>query len=97
MQPTLGGIGAEGGVVTRPTRAIIGEAGPEFVIPLHKMPGASALPSELGARRRNGSTASSFNITVNAGMGTDGADVGRKVVDAIKSYERSNGSAWRAS
>jgi hypothetical protein len=28
---------AEGGIVTRPTRAIVGEAGPEAVIPLNKM------------------------------------------------------------
>jgi len=28
---------AEGGIVTRPTRALIGEAGPEAVIPLNKM------------------------------------------------------------
>lgn len=29
---------AEGGVVTKPTQALIGEAGPEAVIPLHKLP-----------------------------------------------------------
>ncbi|MFZ5645818.1 MAG: phage tail tape measure protein [Bacillota bacterium] len=30
---------AEGGIVTRPTLAMIGEAGPEAVVPLSKMPG----------------------------------------------------------
>jgi hypothetical protein len=35
--------GAEGAIVTRPTGALIGEAGPEAVIPLNKMPGASPL------------------------------------------------------
>jgi hypothetical protein len=29
---------ADGGVVTRPTNALIGEAGPEAVIPLHRLP-----------------------------------------------------------
>jgi len=37
------GIGATGAVVTRATRAIVGEAGPEMVVPLSKMPGASSL------------------------------------------------------
>ncbi len=41
-----GGIaGATGGVVTRPTYALIGEAGPEAVIPLNQAPGASPLPA----------------------------------------------------
>lgn len=39
----LGGINpavmmAKGGIVTEPTRTILGEAGPEAVIPLHKLP-----------------------------------------------------------
>jgi len=36
--------GASGGIVTRPTLAVIGEGGPEAVIPLNRAPGASALP-----------------------------------------------------
>jgi len=35
--------GATGAVVTRATMAVIGEAGPEMVVPLSKMPGASPL------------------------------------------------------
>jgi hypothetical protein len=35
--------GATGGIVTRPTLAMIGEAGPEAVIPLNRAPGASPL------------------------------------------------------
>ena len=35
--------GATGGLVTRPTMALIGEAGPEAVIPLNRAPGASPL------------------------------------------------------
>jgi hypothetical protein len=45
----FGGIfGAAGGIVTRPTMAMIGEAGPEAVIPLHSAPGASPLPRGFG-------------------------------------------------
>jgi hypothetical protein len=39
----------------------------------------------------NGST---INLTVNAGMGTQGAEVGRQIVDALKAYERRNGSVY---
>jgi hypothetical protein len=34
---------------------------------------------------------SNINLTVNAGMGTNGAEVGRQIVDALKQYERRNG------
>ena len=82
-------FGAAGGLVTRPTKAIIGEAGPELVLPLDGAPGSSPLSSLIG-----GTTA--FNITVNAGMGTDGAAVGNKVIETIKAYERRNGNGWRS-
>jgi len=35
--------GAAGGIVTRPTVALIGEAGPEAVVPLNRTPGSSPL------------------------------------------------------
>jgi hypothetical protein len=34
------------------------------------------------------------NVTVNAGMGADGGDIGRKIVTEIKKYERTNGAVW---
>lgn len=37
-----------------------------------------------------------YNVTVNAGWGTDGAGVGRHVVTAITSFERSAGTGWRS-
>ena len=41
---------AEGGIVTQPTRALIGEAGPEAVIPLSKgMPGAKEIHVHIGS------------------------------------------------
>jgi hypothetical protein len=71
---------ALGGIVTGPTAALIGEAGPEAVIPLDRF-------GDLGG----GPT---YNITVNAGMGTNGAEVGRDIVAAIKRYERSSGRVF---
>jgi hypothetical protein len=38
-----GASGASGAVVTKPTRALIGEAGPEMVVPLHAASGARRL------------------------------------------------------
>jgi hypothetical protein len=70
---------AEGGIVTGPTSALIGEAGPEAVIPLGKM----------------GSMGNTYNITVNAGIGTgNGAQVGEAVVNAIRRYERTSGPVF---
>jgi hypothetical protein len=71
---------AKGGIVMGPTNALIGEAGPEAVVPLtgktSKMMGAT------------------YNITVNAGIGTNGSQVGKDIVDAIKRYERSSGPVF---
>jgi TP901 family phage tail tape measure protein len=70
---------AEGGIVTKATRALIGEAGPEAVIPLDKM----------------GGMGNTYNITVNAGVGVgNGAQVGEAIVAAIKKYERSSGPVF---
>jgi hypothetical protein len=40
--------GATGGIVTRPTLAVIGEAGTEAVVPLNRTPGSSPLPTTGG-------------------------------------------------
>jgi len=69
---------AKGGIVTEPTVAMIGEAGTEAVIPL---------PSGVGDGKGLGNN---INITVNAGIGTDGADVGRLIVEQIEKYNRRN-------
>jgi hypothetical protein len=71
---------AKGGIVTGPTNALIGEAGPEAVIPLSG--GGSGL---MGA---------TYNIVVNAGVGTNGAQVGAQIVEAIKKYERTSGQVF---
>jgi phage-related protein len=75
---------AEGGIVMpKPggTLANIAEAGrPEAVIPLDR----------LG----NMGTTNKFSITVNAGMGADGTEIGRKIVDEIVRYEKSSGRVF---
>jgi TP901 family phage tail tape measure protein len=70
---------AKGGIVTGPTLALIGEAGPEAVIPL---------------TGNNSGMGNVYNINVNAGIGTNGAQVGRDIVDAIKKYERASGPVF---
>lgn len=65
--------------------------------------GSTSGPSGTGGgsfQSRGGGTTQGrgggINIVVNAGVGTDGARVGREVVEAIKRYERANGSGWRS-
>lgn len=71
---------AEGGIVNRATLAMIGESGPEAVIPL--------------SGPNSGAMGNTFNIVVNAGLGTDGANVGRQIVEAIKRFERTSGPVF---
>lgn len=76
---------ANGGIV--PARAggtlgIIGEAGrAEAVIPLDKM-------GSMGGKTIN------LSVTVNAGMGADGGEIGRQIVDQILRYEKSSGRVF---
>jgi hypothetical protein len=70
---------AQGGIVTQPMMGLVGEAGPEAIIPLNKA---------------GGSLGNTYNITINAGMGTDGAAVGRVIVDAIKKFEKTSGPVF---
>lgn len=74
---------ADGGIVMPQPGGVlanIAEAGrPEAVIPLDR------------AGNIGGNT---INITVNAGMGTDGRNVGRQIVDEIIRYERSSGKVF---
>lgn len=74
------GAMATGGIVTRPTLALLAEKGtPEAVVPLNKA----------------GGIGSTYNITVQAGVGDPG-QIGQSVVEAITAYERRNGAGWRA-
>jgi TP901 family phage tail tape measure protein len=63
--------GATGGIVTRPTMALIGEAGPEAVIPLNRTPGSRPLPGgrdaggalKIQLDRRRFVTEADFEVT----------------------------------
>jgi hypothetical protein len=61
---------AEGGIVTGPTLAMIGEAGPEAVIPLNG---------------RNSGMGNNVTINITGGI-SSAADIGRSVVDALTQY-----------
>jgi phage-related protein len=82
--PGLGGKGfsvpkipmlAQGGIVTQPTLAIVGEAGPEAVIPLDRM----------------GSMGGGMTITVNAGLVSSPDQVGQQIIEAIQKAQRRSG------
>lgn len=79
------GAGARGAIVRRPTVALIGEAGPEALLPLDRTRGNAPISDLRGG---------GVTINVTAGLGTDGAEVGRQIVDALKAYERRNGAVY---
>ena len=68
---------ANGGIVTGPTLAMVGEKGPEAIIPL----------SQLGNMSGGGVT-----VNVTGGLATS-AEIGQAVVNAIRAYNRSAGPA----
>jgi len=68
---------ANGGIVTGPTFAMVGEKGPEAIIPL----------SQLGSMNGGGVT-----VNVTGGLATS-AEIGQAVVNAIRAYNRSAGPA----
>lgn len=70
---------AAGGIVTGPTVALIGESGPEAVIPLSQ------------AGNLGGTT---YNISVDAGLISSGVDVGQMIIDAIQRAERRSGPVF---
>ena len=76
-----GFAGATGAIVRRPTTALIGEAGPEAVVPLSTAPGASPLPAGFGG---GGTT----NVTIQMPVGSDASDI----IRTLDSYSRRNGN-----
>jgi hypothetical protein len=66
---------AEGGIVNKPTLALIGEAGPEAVVPLSKM---------------NAGGGGDVNINVTGGLSTS-AEIGQAITNALRAYSRSAG------
>jgi hypothetical protein len=66
---------------------MVGERGPELFTP-----GAGGFITPNN--RLGGSSGSTYNITVNAGMGTNGAQLGQEIVSLIKKYERASGPVF---
>jgi len=81
---------AMGGPVNARQPYIIGERGPELFVPNIS---GDIIPNDSISSASGGNT---FNITVNAGMGAKGAEVGREVINAIRDYERRNGRVFRS-
>jgi len=70
-----GAYGASGAIVTQPTMALIGERGPEALVPLDQMPGASPLGSFGGGID---------TVIINVSGFADGATAGRAAADAFR-------------
>jgi len=88
--PGLGGKGfdmpnipmlAAGGIVTSPTLAMIGEKGPEAVIPL------SGPNAGMGG---------GMNITINAGLISTPDQIGQEIIEAIQRAQRRSGQVFAA-
>jgi hypothetical protein len=84
---------ALGGILTGP-KILAGEAGTEAVIPLGSPTAAQMMRKAFSDAVGGSSGDTIYNISVNAGMGSDGADIGRQVVEAIKVFERRNGPVF---
>lgn len=73
---------AQGGIITGPTFGMIGEGRyDEAVIPLS--------PQIMG--RYFGGQGNTYQITVQAGLGADGGEIGKQIVKILQDYERKNG------
>ena len=88
--PVIGGKGfdvpnipmlANGGIVTSPTLALIGESGPEAVIPL---------------TGPNAGMGGGMNITVQAGLISTPDQIGQQIIEAIQRAQRRSGTVFAA-
>ena len=77
---------AGGGRVSGGSSYLVGEMGPELFMPGR---GGNVVPND-----RLGGGGTNITINVTAGMGTNGAQVGEQIVNAIKRYERTSGPVF---
>jgi hypothetical protein len=88
---------AMGGPVAANTTYLVGEQGPELLT-MGRTPGniipnnALSMTGGGGGGRVTGGAGSVINLTVNAGMGADGTQVGEQIVSALRQYQRRNGA-----
>jgi hypothetical protein len=85
--PSTSGARALGGPVSADRSYLVGERGPELFTP-----GAGGFVTPNN--RLGGGSSTNINITVNAGMGANGAQLGQEIVSAIKRYERASGPVF---
>ena len=78
---------ALGGTVFPNTSYLVGENGPEIFSPLTA---GNIIPNN----RISGNGGANISIVVNAGIGTNGTQVGKDIVEAIKKYERTSGQVF---
>lgn len=95
--PDIGQIGrispvalAEGGIVTGPTFALIGEAGPEAVVPLS----GQYMPDFLKSDGGGGGGSTTIQIQVDAGLVSSPDQVGQQIIEAIRRAERRSGQVF---
>jgi phage-related protein len=78
---------AKGGIVTGPTIALVGEAGPEAVVPLS----GPYMPDFL---RDQGGGDTYIQIQVQAGLVSSPDQVGQQIIEAIRRAERRSGQVF---
>ena len=76
-----GGVFAEGGIITAPTNALMGEAGPEAVIPLQN----GSVPVEMKYNREFSSPKTNLNIVIEqfTAIGTTTEDLADLIVEQL--------------
>ena len=80
---------AQGGILKRQVFTA-GEAGREAVIPLGSGEAMGIMRDALGGGR-GGTT---YNLVINAGLGTNPDELGRTIVESIKKFEKRNGQVF---
>lgn len=87
---------ATGGVASMGGLSWVGEKGPEL-LSLPKGATVTPIPQHMRADNLLGSRGSStanYAITVNAGVGSDGAKIGEEIVNYIRRFERTSGRVF---
>ncbi|CAB4169707.1 Phage tail tape measure protein [uncultured Caudovirales phage] len=102
--PPLGNIQhAAGGIFTQRQFGVIGEAGPEAIVPLGNAPAAkknrASVMNAMGlgdvpmsGSAVNTAVTNTYEVNVNVGSNVDAKQVGQSVVDALVTWQRRNGS-----
>jgi len=80
---------AAGGILKRQVFTA-GEAGREAVIPFGSSEAMNILRQAVGG----GGGGATYNIVVNAGLGTNPDELGRTIVESIKKFEKRNGQVF---